>query len=237
MAPSAGEAGADGRAAAALARPGPGAGDDAVAAARLDHRHRDHSVRRDAGDPGDRDAVGGAARPRSRGGGHRVCLRAGHRPGVGAVPEHGGRRPDGAAGAGAGGVRAERGARAWRLRRLAGGRPGAVAGVSLEAGPGVFGLRGPNGAGKTSLLRMMATVIPPSSGRLRLLGRDPGQYGPRREIRRRLGYLPQNLGYYPGFTVAEVVEYFALLKDMPPAPVPPALSAPPQHLGLGGPPP
>jgi ABC-2 type transport system ATP-binding protein len=42
------------------------------------------------------------------------------------------------------------------------------------AGPGVFGLLGPNGAGKTSLPRVMATVIPPTSGRLRLLGRDPG---------------------------------------------------------------
>ena len=87
------------------------------------------------------------------------------------------------------------------------GRTQAVAGVRLQAGPGVFGLLGPNGAGKTSLLRMMATVIPPSSGRLRLLGRDPGRYGPRREIRRRLGYLPQNLGYYPGFTVVEFVAH------------------------------
>jgi ABC-2 type transport system ATP-binding protein len=99
------------------------------------------------------------------------------------------------------------------------GRTQAVAGVDLSAGPGVFGLLGPNGAGKTSLLRMMATVIPPTSGRLRLLGRDPGDYGPRREIRRRLGYLPQNLGYYPSFTVAEFVEYFALLKEMPAAQV------------------
>jgi ABC-2 type transport system ATP-binding protein len=92
----------------------------------------------------------------------------------------------------------------------------AVAGVDLRAGPGVFGLLGPNGAGKTSLLRMMATAMRPSSGSLRLLGRDPGGYGPRREIRRRLGYLPQNSGYYPGFTVAEYVEYFALLKEVPP---------------------
>jgi ABC-2 type transport system ATP-binding protein len=60
------------------------------------------------------------------------------------------------------------------------GRTTAVAGVSLRAGPGVFGLLGPNGAGKTSLLRMMATVIPPSGGMLRLLGMDPGCYGPRR---------------------------------------------------------
>ncbi|MGA8461887.1 MAG: ABC transporter ATP-binding protein [Streptosporangiaceae bacterium] len=113
------------------------------------------------------------------------------------------------------------------------GRTQAVAGVSLQAGPGVFGLLGPNGAGKTSLLRMLATVIQPSSGTLRLLGRDPGSYGPRREIRRRLGYLPQNLGYYPGFTVAEFVEYFALLKDMPPGRVPAAMAAAVERTGLG----
>jgi ABC-2 type transport system ATP-binding protein len=113
------------------------------------------------------------------------------------------------------------------------GRTTAVAGVSMETGPGVFGLLGPNGAGKTSLLRMMATVIPPTSGSLRLLGRDPGQYGPRREIRRRLGYLPQNLGYYPGFTVVEFVEYFALLKDMPAAQVPAAVAAAVERVELG----
>jgi ABC-2 type transport system ATP-binding protein len=114
------------------------------------------------------------------------------------------------------------------------GRTQAVAGVTLEAGAGVFGLLGPNGAGKTSLLRMVATVLAPSSGRLRLLGRDPGGFGPRREIRRRLGYLPQNLGYYPGFTVVEFVEYFALLKEMPPARIPAAVAAAVERVDLGG---
>jgi ABC-2 type transport system ATP-binding protein len=113
------------------------------------------------------------------------------------------------------------------------GRTLAVAGVDLLAGPGVFGLLGPNGAGKTSLLRMMATAIPPTSGTLRLLGRDPGSYGPRREIRRRLGYLPQNLGYYPGFTAAEFVEYFALLKEVPAARIPAAVTAAIERVGLG----
>ncbi len=113
------------------------------------------------------------------------------------------------------------------------GRTQAVAGVNLQTGRGVFGLLGPNGAGKTSLLRMMATVIPPTSGSLRLLDRDPGGYGPRKEIRRRLGYLPQALGYYPGFTVAEFVEYFALLKDMPPAQVPGAVAIAIERVRLG----
>jgi ABC-2 type transport system ATP-binding protein len=114
------------------------------------------------------------------------------------------------------------------------GRHQAVDGVNLETGPGVFGLLGPNGAGKTTLLRMMATVIQPTTGRLRLLGRDPGAYGPRREVRRRLGYLPQSLGYYPGFTVAEFVEYFALLKEMPPARVPAAVATAVERVDLGG---
>jgi ABC-2 type transport system ATP-binding protein len=114
------------------------------------------------------------------------------------------------------------------------GRTEAVAGVDLQTGPGVFGLLGPNGAGKTSLLRMMATAIPPTSGRLRLLGRDPGRAGPRREIRRRLGYLPQQLGFYPGFTAAEYVEYFALLKEVPAAQVPAAVTAALGRAELGG---
>jgi ABC-2 type transport system ATP-binding protein len=116
-------------------------------------------------------------------------------------------------------------------RRL--GRTQAVAGVTLAAGRGVFGLLGPNGAGKPSLLRMLATVIPPSAGRIRLLGLDPGDHRQRRRIRRRLGYLPQHLGYYPGFTVVEFVEYFALLKEMPAAGVPHAVAAAVERVGLG----
>jgi ABC-type multidrug transport system ATPase subunit len=113
------------------------------------------------------------------------------------------------------------------------GRTTAVAGVTMTAGAGVLGLLGPNGAGKTTLLRMMATVIPPTSGTVLLLGRDPGHYAPRREVRRRLGYLPQNLGYYPGFTVAEFVEYFALLKEVPAAQVPGAVAVAIERVDLG----
>ena len=113
------------------------------------------------------------------------------------------------------------------------GRTSAVAGVDLSTGPGVFGLLGPNGAGKTTLLRMMATVIAPSSGTMVLLDRDPGRYGPRRQIRRRLGYLPQALGYYPGFTVLEFVEYFALLKEVPASEVSRAVATAVERVGLG----
>ena len=113
------------------------------------------------------------------------------------------------------------------------GKNKAVDGVSLELGNGVFGLLGPNGAGKTSLLRMLATVLPPSSGEMALLGRDPRAPAARREIRRRLGYLPQNLGYYPSFTVAEFIEYFALLKEMPAPVIPKAVAAAVERVDLG----
>jgi ABC-2 type transport system ATP-binding protein len=109
----------------------------------------------------------------------------------------------------------------------------AVDGVSLQAGPGVLGLLGPNGAGKTSLLRVLATVLPPSSGGIRLLGRDPRNSVQRREIRRRLGYLPQSLGYYPAFTVVEFVEYFALLKEVPTGRINKAVAAAVDRVDLG----
>ncbi|MGH3207631.1 MAG: ATP-binding cassette domain-containing protein [Trebonia sp.] len=114
-----------------------------------------------------------------------------------------------------------------------GGKCKAVDGVSLDAGPGVLGLLGPNGAGKTSMLRMLATVLPPSSGEIRLLDRDPKSAAQRRDIRRRLGYLPQNLGYYPAFTVVEFVEYLALLKEVPPACVRKAVTAAVERVDLG----
>ena len=61
---------------------------------------------------------------------------------------------------------------------------------------------------------MLATVLAPSSGSLRVLGRDPEQSGERIEIRRRLGYLPQSPGLYPGFTAFDLVDYVAVLKEM-----------------------
>jgi ABC-2 type transport system ATP-binding protein len=89
----------------------------------------------------------------------------------------------------------------------------AVDDVSLSGGRGVIGLLGPNGAGKTTLLRMVATVLAPDSGDLRLLGLDPAKADERVEIRRRLGYLPQSPGLYPGFTAYDLVDYVAVLKE------------------------
>ena len=94
------------------------------------------------------------------------------------------------------------------------GRTQALAGVGFTAGTGVTGLLGPNGAGKTTLLRMLATVLAPDGGRLQLLGRNPQDAADRLEIRRRLGYLPQEPGFHRGFTVFEFVDYVAILKEM-----------------------
>ena len=93
------------------------------------------------------------------------------------------------------------------------GRTKALDGLSLDIGPGVTGLLGPNGAGKTTLLRIVATVLAPDGGDVRVLGRDPGKASERTEIRRRLGYLPQDVGAYNGFSVREFVDYIAVLKE------------------------
>jgi ABC-2 type transport system ATP-binding protein len=93
------------------------------------------------------------------------------------------------------------------------GRTHALRGVDLVLGTGVTGLLGPNGAGKTTLLRILATVLAPSEGRLRVLDLDPADPHERTEVRRRLGYLPQELGFPTGFTAFAFVDYLAVLKE------------------------
>ncbi|MQS38800.1 ABC transporter ATP-binding protein [Streptomyces katsurahamanus] len=104
--------------------------------------------------------------------------------------------------------------------------------VDLDFGTGVHGLLGPNGAGKTSLIRVLATVAPASGGRVELLGHDASAHRDRPLIRRRLGYLPQEFGYYPGFTVREFVSYMAWLKEMPAPSVADAVESAVDRVGL-----
>jgi ABC-2 type transport system ATP-binding protein len=107
--------------------------------------------------------------------------------------------------------------------RVRAGRHLAVDGLDLALGTGVHGLLGPNGAGKTTLMRALATVLKPAGGQLRLLGESVDGRADLRRVRRALGYLPQQFGFYPRFTVREFVEYMAWLKEMPKADIPGAV--------------
>ena len=85
--------------------------------------------------------------------------------------------------------------------------------VDLDLRPGVTGLLGPNGAGKTTMLRLLATVLPADAGRLDVLGADPSTAAGRLQIRRRLGYLPQEAGFHRSFSAFDFVDYVAILKE------------------------
>lgn len=89
----------------------------------------------------------------------------------------------------------------------------ALDGVDLELDSGITGLLGPNGAGKTTLLRCLATVLAPDRGKIEVLGFDPDHPKERVEIRRRIGYLPQEPGFYRNFTSFDFLDYLAILKE------------------------
>ncbi len=89
----------------------------------------------------------------------------------------------------------------------------ALADVSFTAHGGVVTLLGPNGAGKSSLLRCLATVLAPDTGGLSVDGLDPRRPDQRTEIRRRLGYLPQDPRFAGSATVFDVVDYIGIVKE------------------------
>ena len=91
----------------------------------------------------------------------------------------------------------------------------AVDDVSCHLNCGVYGLLGVNGAGKTTLMRMLTTLVSPTSGEIRLDGQDI--FALDRDYRRQLGYLPQDFGFYPDFTVKEYLMYIASIKGIRPA--------------------
>ena len=91
----------------------------------------------------------------------------------------------------------------------------AVDGGSCTLTTGVYGLLGVNGAGKTTLMRMLCTLLKPTGGRILWDGKDifelDGAY------RRVLGYLPQDFGFYPDFTVRDYLRYISSIKGLRPA--------------------
>ncbi len=90
----------------------------------------------------------------------------------------------------------------------------AVDGIAFEARPGeVFGLLGANGAGKTTTLRMLSTIILPTSGTARIMGYDVVDEAP--DVRRSLGFYSATTALYPRLTARETIEFFASVNHYP----------------------
>ena len=105
-----------------------------------------------------------------------------------------------------------------------------VSHVSATMKAGLFTFSGPNGAGKTTLLRLLAGLLEPSSGRVLLNGQDINQdYS---QYKQRIGYLPQEFGFYPDMTGREFLHYMARLKGIPSSLYPPRVEEMAQHVGM-----
>jgi ABC-2 type transport system ATP-binding protein len=84
--------------------------------------------------------------------------------------------------------------------------------LTLAIEPGeVFGFLGPNGAGKTTTLKLLMQLVFPTAGHATILGKPVGAL----DVRRRIGYLPENPYFYDNLTAEELLDYFASLFDMP----------------------
>ena len=82
----------------------------------------------------------------------------------------------------------------------------ALDGLTLSVAPGeVYGFLGPNGAGRTTTLKLLMQLVSPTSGRIEILGRPPGDVA----VKRRIGFLPENPYFYDYLTAEELLRYFA----------------------------
>ena len=88
----------------------------------------------------------------------------------------------------------------------------ALAGIDLRIQAGTFGLLGPNGAGKTTLMRILATLLSPTGGRVTIDGQDLTTCGDK--VRRALGYLPQDFHGFPNLKVKEFLDYAGVMRGM-----------------------
>lgn len=96
----------------------------------------------------------------------------------------------------------------------------------------ILGFLGPNGAGKSTTMRMLTGFLPPSSGRATVAGYDVIDQAD--EVRRRIGYLPENPPLYPEMTVASYLTFVAKLKGVPRARVADARDEAIERMGLAG---
>ena len=88
----------------------------------------------------------------------------------------------------------------------------AINNINLEINDGMFGLLGPNGAGKSSLMRILVTLMKPSSGKVTIDGLDLVK--DRKEIRKMLGYLPQDFRFFSKLKTYEFLDYAARLSGI-----------------------
>jgi ABC-2 type transport system ATP-binding protein len=107
-----------------------------------------------------------------------------------------------------------------------------VQNISFSVGRGeVLGLLGPNGAGKTTTLRVITGFLPASAGRVRVEGHDLWEEP--YEVRRRIGYLPDNPPLYPEMTVYDYLAFMAELHELPRARLAPRIDEVAERLQLG----
>ncbi|HEY4597552.1 MAG TPA: ABC transporter ATP-binding protein, partial [Thermoanaerobaculia bacterium] len=99
------------------------------------------------------------------------------------------------------------------LTKVYGGRFRALSGVSFTLTPGIVGLLGPNGAGKTTLLRVLTGLLEPTRGKVLYRGAAI-THDNLAEYRRRIGFLPQELNAYPGFTAEQFLDHWALERGL-----------------------
>ena len=88
----------------------------------------------------------------------------------------------------------------------------AIDGIDLTLGNGVYAMLGPNGAGKSTLMNIIVGLLRQTSGSVTLDGREILSLGA--DYRTRLGFMPQDMGFYPSFTGEEMMRYFAAVKGM-----------------------
>jgi ABC-2 type transport system ATP-binding protein len=85
-------------------------------------------------------------------------------------------------------------------------------GITVRMDNGVYGLLGPNGAGKTTMIRILADILQPSKGQVLINGQDKNTCGD--DYRAKIGYLPQNMSFYPDFSGWDYLQYIAALKGI-----------------------
>ncbi|RLF43033.1 MAG: ABC transporter ATP-binding protein [Thermoplasmata archaeon] len=94
------------------------------------------------------------------------------------------------------------------------GKTEALKGISFEVGDGeAFAFLGPNGAGKTTTIKIMMGFLRPDSGTVRMFGKDISVYG--KEVRKKVGFLPEEIGFYENLSVYDNMDFYARLFGIP----------------------